>query len=84
MPRVTALDLPHTGENEGERARRVRVPTRIRATAMIDTIAALAGRLAGHSSPGFTVGWEQLVRLWELIVLVVRFLWGLLRFLGGG
>ncbi|WP_157977814.1 hypothetical protein [Paraburkholderia kururiensis] len=51
---------------------------------MIHTLAALAGRFAGQTSPGFAVGWDQLVRLWELIVLVVRFLWGLLRFLGGG
>jgi len=29
-------------------------------------------------------GWEQLVRLWELIVLVCKFLWNLLRLLGGG
>ncbi|CAB3770543.1 hypothetical protein [Paraburkholderia humisilvae] len=28
-------------------------------------------------------GWDQLVRLWELIVLVCKFLWGLLRLLGG-
>ncbi|MFX1733683.1 hypothetical protein PXJ20_28365 [Paraburkholderia sp. A1RI_3L] len=51
---------------------------------MIDTVAALADRLAGQTPPGFAAGWDQLVRLWELIVLVVRFLWGLLRFLGGG
>lgn len=51
---------------------------------MIHTLAALAGRFAGQRSPGFAVGWDQLVRLWDLIVLVVRFLWGLLRFLGGG
>ncbi len=59
---------------------------------MIDTIAVLAARLADclapgqgpGSGPGFAAGWDQLVRLWELIVLVVRFLWGLLRFLGGG
>jgi hypothetical protein len=29
-------------------------------------------------------GWDQLVRLWELIVLVCKFLWNLLRLLGGG
>lgn len=51
---------------------------------MIDTVAALADRFAGQTAPGFAAGWDQLVRLWELIVLVVRFLWGLLRFLGGG
>ncbi|MGH8782648.1 hypothetical protein [Paraburkholderia sp.] len=28
--------------------------------------------------------WQQLVQLWELIVLVCRFVWDLLRFLGGG
>jgi hypothetical protein len=28
--------------------------------------------------------WQQLVLLWELIVMVCRFLWGLLRLLGGG
>ena len=29
-------------------------------------------------------GWEQLYYLWELIVLLCKFLWGLLRLLGGG
>ncbi|WP_429258935.1 hypothetical protein [Paraburkholderia sp. GAS334] len=29
-------------------------------------------------------GWQQLVQLWELIVLVCKFLWGLLLLLGGG
>jgi hypothetical protein len=29
-------------------------------------------------------GWEQLERLWELIVLVCKFFWELLRLLGGG
>ena len=29
-------------------------------------------------------GWEQLIRLWELIVMVCKFLWNLLRLLGGG
>ena len=29
-------------------------------------------------------GWEQLVYLWELIVMVCKFLWSLLRLLGGG
>jgi hypothetical protein len=29
-------------------------------------------------------GWQQLVYLWELIVLVCKFFWGLLRLLGGG
>jgi len=35
---------------------------------------------------GCAVGalWQQLVSLWELIVTVCRFLWGLLRLLGGG
>jgi hypothetical protein len=28
--------------------------------------------------------WQQLVLLWELILMVCRFLWGLLRLLGGG
>lgn len=84
MARVTALGLPHTGENEGERAHSARAPMRIRTIAMIDTVAALADRFAGQTAPGFAAGWDQLVRLWELIVLVVRFLWGLLRFLGGG
>jgi hypothetical protein len=27
--------------------------------------------------------WQQLVLLWELVVMVLRFLWGLLRLLGG-
>jgi hypothetical protein len=29
-------------------------------------------------------GWEQLYHLWELLVIVAKFLWGLLRLLGGG
>ncbi len=29
-------------------------------------------------------GWQQLVQLWELIVLVCKFVWGLLLLLGGG
>ncbi|SEI92758.1 hypothetical protein SAMN05192539_100577 [Paraburkholderia diazotrophica] len=29
-------------------------------------------------------GWDQLVYLWELIVLLCKFLWNLLRLLGGG
>jgi hypothetical protein len=29
-------------------------------------------------------GWQQLIRLWELIVMVCKFLWSLLRLLGGG
>jgi hypothetical protein len=28
--------------------------------------------------------WQQLIQLWELIVMVCRFLWGLLKLLGGG
>jgi len=28
--------------------------------------------------------WQQLIQLWELIVMVLRFLWGLLKLLGGG
>jgi hypothetical protein len=28
-------------------------------------------------------GWDQLLRLWELIVMVVRFLWELLKLLSG-
>lgn len=28
-------------------------------------------------------GWQQLYHLWELIVMLCKFLWGLLRFLGG-
>ncbi|MBN3852961.1 MULTISPECIES: hypothetical protein [unclassified Paraburkholderia] len=27
--------------------------------------------------------WQQLMQLWELIVMVCRFLWDLLRMLGG-
>lgn len=42
--------------------------------AMIETI--LIGSAAG-------AGWEQLLRLWELIVMVVRFLWALLKLLSG-
>ncbi|HZZ10230.1 MAG TPA: hypothetical protein VFE79_06025 [Paraburkholderia sp.] len=29
-------------------------------------------------------GWEQLYHVWELIVMLCKFLWGLLRLLGGG
>lgn len=29
-------------------------------------------------------GWQQLAHLWELIVMLCKFLWGLLRLLGGG
>jgi len=29
-------------------------------------------------------GWQQLYHLWELIVMLCKFLWSLLRFLGGG
>jgi len=32
---------------------------------------------------GFLVVWQQLLQLWELIVLVVRFLWNLLKLLSG-
>jgi hypothetical protein len=28
-------------------------------------------------------GWQQLLHLWELIVMVVRFLWELLKLLSG-
>ncbi|PVX83155.1 hypothetical protein [Paraburkholderia unamae] len=28
--------------------------------------------------------WQQLIQLWELIVMVLRFLWELLKLLGGG
>ncbi|HEY1611672.1 MAG TPA: hypothetical protein VGG24_20590 [Paraburkholderia sp.] len=28
-------------------------------------------------------GWQQLLNLWELIVMVVRFLWELLKLLSG-
>jgi len=28
--------------------------------------------------------WQQLYHLWELIVMLGKFLWGLLRLLGGG
>jgi len=28
-------------------------------------------------------GWDQLLRLWELIVMVVRFLWAVLKLLSG-
>ena len=30
-----------------------------------------------------SAGWQQLLQLWELIVMVVRFLWELLRLLSG-
>ena len=30
-----------------------------------------------------SAGWQQLLQLWELLVTVVRFLWGLLRLLSG-
>lgn len=29
-------------------------------------------------------GWQQLYQLWELIVLAFKFLWDVLRLLGGG
>jgi hypothetical protein len=29
-------------------------------------------------------GWQQLYHLWELIVLLAKFLWELLRLLGSG
>ncbi|MFM0637321.1 hypothetical protein PQQ63_11525 [Paraburkholderia metrosideri] len=29
-------------------------------------------------------GWQQLYHLWELIVMLCKFLWSLLRLLGGG
>ncbi|MGF6772095.1 hypothetical protein P3T18_004583 [Paraburkholderia sp. GAS199] len=29
-------------------------------------------------------GWQQLYHLWELVVMLCKFLWGLLRLLGGG
>jgi hypothetical protein len=38
--------------------------------------------LFGGSTP--LAFWQQLIQLWELIVMVVRFLWGLLKLLGGG
>jgi hypothetical protein len=41
------------------------------AVAMIDSFARVSG-------------WEQLYHLWELLVMVAKFLWGLLRLLGGG
>lgn len=28
--------------------------------------------------------WQQLIQLWELILLVLRFLWELVKLLGGG
>ncbi|WP_258002167.1 hypothetical protein [Burkholderia sp. WAC0059] len=38
-----------------------------------------------HVSGGLSVfGWQQLLQLWELIVMVCRFLWDLLRLAGGG
>lgn len=32
----------------------------------------------------FLTGWQQLYQLWELILMALKFLWDLLRFLGGG
>jgi hypothetical protein len=29
-------------------------------------------------------GWQQLYHLWELIVTLCKFLWSLLRLIGGG
>ncbi|SIT39024.1 conserved hypothetical protein [Paraburkholderia ribeironis] len=29
-------------------------------------------------------GWQQLYHLWELLVMLFKFLWALLRLLGGG
>lgn len=36
----------------------------------------------GQAAPA--VLWQQLFQLWELIVMVCRFLWSLLMLLGGG
>lgn len=41
----------------------------------------IEGMLDGSAATGLL---QQLVLLWELIVMVCRFLWGLLRLLGGG
>ncbi|WP_154671274.1 hypothetical protein [Paraburkholderia mimosarum] len=38
--------------------------------------------ISGGSAP--VALWQQLVQLWELIVTVLRFLWELLKLLGGG
>jgi hypothetical protein len=41
--------------------------------------------IEGMLGEGAVAGlWQQLVLLWELIVMVCRFLWELLRLLGGG
>lgn len=32
----------------------------------------------------YVAGWQQLYQLWELIVMACKFLWDLLRLLGGG
>lgn len=32
----------------------------------------------------FLTGWQQLYQLWELILMALKFLWNVLRFLGGG
>lgn len=29
-------------------------------------------------------GWDQFARVWDFVVGFFKFLWGLLRFLGGG
>ncbi|CAG9261215.1 hypothetical protein PUN4_370043 [Paraburkholderia unamae] len=38
--------------------------------------------ISGGSAP--LALWQQLIQLWELIVMVLRFLWELLKLLGGG
>jgi len=40
--------------------------------------------MAMQGGSGLAALWQQCVQLWELIVMVCRFLWGLLRVLGGG
>ena len=69
-----------------------------RAPARLDTgypaVGIMCGRTAPRSLSFLAVamidsfarvsGWEQLYHLWELLVMVAKFLWGLLRLLGGG
>ncbi len=60
-----------SGTIAGGRASRATCPSNPPTKLMIESFARVSG-------------WEQLWYLWELIVMVCKFLWGLLRLLGGG
>jgi hypothetical protein len=58
--------------------------TRAARASVGDTAKACDQRFTNYGVTMEVSGWDQLVRLWELIVLVCKFLWNLLRLLGGG